>query len=59
VLEKNEEQNPGAVKSFRKECIIRKGPELIFPKMTFWIKKLIFGGFAEFELPLKSMRFFS
>jgi hypothetical protein len=32
VLEKNEEQNPGAVQSFRKECRIRKSPELIFPK---------------------------
>ena len=40
VLEKNEYHNPGASQSFRKECRIRKGPEPIFPKMTFLIQKL-------------------
>jgi hypothetical protein len=59
VIEKNEEQNPGAVQSFRKECRIRKSPELIFPKMTFLIQKLIRGGFDEFSLPLKSIGCFS
>ena len=40
VLEKNKDHNPGAYRLVRKECRIRKGPELIFPKMTFLIQNL-------------------
>ena len=40
VLEKNEDHNPGAYRLVRKECRIRKGPELIIPKMTFLIQNL-------------------
>ena len=59
VLEKNKDQNTGAVQSFRKESRIRKRPELIFPKMTFLIEKPRCGGFARFSLPLKSKVIFS
>ena len=38
VLEKNEDHNPGAIQSFRKEYRIRISPELIFLKMTFLTK---------------------
>ena len=59
VVEKNEDHNPGAIQSFRKECGIRKGPRLIFQKSVFLIQKLRCGGFAGFSLLLKYDALFS
>ena len=59
VIEKNEDHNPGAIQSFRKEYRIRIGPELIFLKMTFLTQKFRLGGFAGCTFPLKSMGIFS